>query len=152
MLYIYQNLMHDYTSFFFYRNRCGRIWSNMSSQPKRVFKLGYHIEYYTFLKKNGTFFISFNMSWNTIYRHFIKWRYILQTKNIFLYISFPILIWKLPTISKYEKKNLPSLFITCSLLLNYSKVSVWYIHNKDIRRMYSFCHIIYPIYVFDTII
>lgn len=90
--------------FFFYRNRCGRIWSNMSSQPKRVFKLGYHIEYYTFFKKNGTFFISFNMSWNTIYRHFIKWRYILQTKNIFLYISFPILIWKLPTISKYEKK------------------------------------------------
>lgn len=40
---------------FFYRNRRGRIWSNMSSQPKRVFKLGYHIEYYTIKKKNGTF-------------------------------------------------------------------------------------------------
>lgn len=136
---------------FFYRNRCGRIWSNMSSQPKRVFKLGYHIEYYTFLKKKRNIFISFNMSWNTIYRHFIKWRYILQTK-IFFFIS--------ASRSKSEnylpylnmKKKLPPLFITCSLLLNYSKVSVWYIHNKDIGRMYSFCHIIYPKYVFDTII
>lgn len=139
---------------FFYRNRCGRIWSNMSSQPKRVFKLGYHIEYLSTIhlkkKRNIFYFIQYIMKYNLQTFHLVK--IYLTNKKIFFFIS--------ASRSKSEnylpylnmKKNLPSLFITCSLLLNYSKVSVWYIHNKDIGRMYSFCHIIYPRYVFDTII
>lgn len=104
-----------------------------------------------FWKKNGTFlfhsicheiqFTDISLNEDTSYK-----------QKIFFFIS--------ASRSKSEnylpylnmKKKLPPLFITCSLLLNYSKVSVWYIHNKDIGRMYSFCHIIYPKYVFDTII
>lgn len=75
--------------FFFYRNRCGRIWSNMSSQPKRVFKLGYHIEYLSTIhlkkKRNIFYFIQYIMKYNLKTFHLVK--IYLTNKKIFFFIS-----------------------------------------------------------------